>query len=176
MPGCQAVWYGVTVNFGGEREPHADTPKGCPMNYSPSVLINSVLGGMAVTVGLWLLLGDLSVATTVIIVVGGTIVLVRMSPTVAHVWAWSLFLLGLESLAWPFQMLGELSSLGPEPPLEDMQRIFTAVLFGLFSGVFWLTFAYGIYRRIQGKLVTNRDTVDGSVSKAKAKAMRKKNR
>jgi len=44
----------------------------------------------------------------------------------------------------------------------------------LFSGVFWLTFAYGIYRRIQGKLVTNRDTVGGSVSKAKAKAMRKK--
>ena len=55
------------------------------MNYSPPVLINSVLGGMAVTVGLWLLLGDLSVATTVIIVVGVTIVLVRMSPTVAHV-------------------------------------------------------------------------------------------
>lgn len=144
------------------------------MNYSPLILVNSVLSGMIVTVGLWLLLGNLSLTTIVIIILGLTVVLAKVSPTVAHVWAWGTLILGMESLAWPFQMLGELSSLGPEPPLEDMQRIFTAVLFGLFSGVFWLTFAYGIYRRIQGKLVTSKDQLHGSISKAKAKARRRK--
>jgi len=43
--------------------------------------------------------------------------------------------------------MADLQKLGPEPPLEEMERIFTAVLFGLFSGVFWVTFAYGIFKR-----------------------------
>ena len=59
--------------------------------------------------------------------------------------------LGVESLAWPFQLIGELEQYGAEPPLEEMSKVFTAVLFGVCSGIFWLTFAYGIYRRTQPK-------------------------
>ena len=33
-------------------------------------------------------------------------------------------------------MLGELQQFGPEPPLEEMSKVFTAVLFGVFSGIF----------------------------------------
>jgi len=84
---------------------------------------------------------------------------------------WSTLLLGLESLAWPFQMVGELEQYGPEPPIEEMSKVFTAVLFGVFSGVFWLTFAYGIYRRTQPKPEEH-----APLTPNQAKAQRKKKR
>ena len=121
------------------------------MIHIPTLLINAVLGAMAVTVGLWFLQGDLSSSVTIIIIVGLTILYAKVCPTAAHVWMWSTLLLGVESLAWPFQLIGELEQYGAEPPLEEMSKVFTAVLFGVFSGIFWLTFAYGIYRRTQPK-------------------------
>ena len=121
------------------------------MACTPTLLVNAVLGAMAVTVGLWFLQGDLSSSAIIIIIVGLTILYAKICPTAAHVWMWSTLLLGVESLAWPFQLLGELEQYGVEPPLEEMSKVFTAVLFGVFSGVFWLTFAYGIYRRAQPK-------------------------
>lgn len=142
------------------------------MSYRPSLLLNAVLAGMAVTVGLWFLRGDLSSAVTILAVVGCTVLFIKMSPTIAHVWMYATLLLGVESIAWPLQMMGDLRTLGPEPPMEDMERIFTAVLFGVFSGVFWLTFAYGIYRRTRPK-VDARVAVPLTTNQAKAK--RKKN-
>lgn len=141
------------------------------MAYTPVFLMNAVLGAMAVTVGLWFLQGDLSSAVTIMMIVGLTILYAKVCPSSAHVWMWSTMLLGVESLAWPFQMMGELQKFGPEPPLEEMSKVFTAVLFGVFSGIFWLTFAYGIYRRTQPK--TEEST---PLSPNQAKAQRKKKR
>ena len=121
------------------------------MTRTPTLVVNAVLGAMAVTVGLWFLRGDLSSSVTIVIIIGLTILYARVCPTAAHVWMWSTLLLGVESLAWPFQLIGELEQYGAEPPLEEMSKVFTAVLFGVFSGIFWLTFAYGIYRRTQPK-------------------------
>ena len=121
------------------------------VNRSIWLHINAILGSLTVTVGLWLLLGELSLTTAVILSLTLAILLSWWSVTIAHVWAVSTLLLGLESLAWPIQQMIDMRTLGPEPPLEDLQRIFTAVLFGLFSGVFWMTFSYGIYRRIRSK-------------------------
>ena len=114
-------------------------------------LINAVLGSLTVTVGLWLLLGELPTVIGLILALGLAGLLAWKSPTIAYVWTASTFLLGLESLAWPLLQMADLQKLGPEPPLEDLQRIFTAVLFGLFSGVFWMTFSYGIYKRTQSQ-------------------------
>ena len=142
-----------------------------PMIHTPTLLVNAVLGAMAVTVGLWFLQGDLSSSVTIVIIVGLTILYAKVCPTAAHVWMWSTLLLGVESLAWPFQLLGELEQYGAEPPLEEMSKVFTAVLFGVFSGIFWLTFAYGIYRRTQPK------TEEPSpLTSNQAKAQRKKKR
>ena len=144
----------------------------CIRDSTPTLLVNVVLGAMAVTLGLWFLLqGDLSSSVTIIIIVGLTIFYTKVCPTAAHVWMWSTLLLGVESLAWPFQLLGELEQYGAEPPLEEMSKVFTAVLFGVFSGIFWLTFAYGIYRRTQPK------TEEPSpLTSNQAKAQRKKKR
>ena len=141
------------------------------MTHTPTLVVNAVLGAMAVTVGLWFLRGDLSSSVTIVIIVGLTILYTKVCPTAAHVWMWSTLLLGVESLAWPFQLIGELEQYGAEPPLEEMSKVFTAVLFGVFSGIFWLTFAYGIYRRTQPK------TEEPSpLTSNQAKAQRKKKR
>ena len=121
------------------------------MPYSPKFLVNAVLGAMAVVGGLWLLSGGLSVAVTVMVVVGLVVVFAKTCPGVAHVWMWATVLLGIESLAWPVPLVLALRQLGPEPPLEAMSEVFTAVLFGVSSGIFWLTFAYGLYRRTYPK-------------------------
>ncbi len=144
------------------------------MPRTPFFFINTVLGAIAVTVGLWFLQGGLSSSVTIVMIVGLTVLYAKVCPTAAHVWMWSTLLLGLESLAWPFQMVGELEQFGPEPPLEEMQRVFTAVLFGVFSGVFWLTFAYGVYRRIQSK--AEAPSHPEALSANQAKAQRRKKR
>ncbi|MCH7614755.1 MAG: hypothetical protein IH978_03305 [Nitrospinae bacterium] len=144
------------------------------MPNTPVFLINAVLGAIVVTVGLWFLQGELSSSITVVMIVGFTILYAKVCPTTGHIWMWSTMLLGLESLSWPFQMVGELEQFGPEPPLEDMQRVFTAVMFGVFSGVFWLTFAYGIFRRIRPK-VEDPSSIE-PLSANQAKAQRRKKR
>ena len=121
------------------------------MNKNLWFLSNAVLGSLTVTIGLWLLLGELTLPTAFVLTMGLAGLLAWQTPTIAHIWAVSTLLLGLESLAWPVLQMEELQKLGPEPPLEDLQRIFTAVLFGLFSGVFWMTFSYGIYKRIRSR-------------------------
>ncbi len=141
-------------------------------NLSVRLLVNAVLGAVAVTGGLWLLQGGLSLGATVVVVVGLMVVFAKTCPGVAQVWMWSTLLLGLESLAWPFLMLGELRQFGPEPPLEEMSRVFTAVLFGVFSGIFWLTFAYGLYRRTQA----GPQEPPAPLTPNQAKAKRKKQR
>ncbi len=142
------------------------------MPQSPTFFVNAILGAIAVTVGLWFLQGDLSSAITIIMIVGLTVLFAKICPTTGHVWMWSTLLLGLESLAWPFQMLGTLEQFGPEPPIEEMERVFTAVLFGLFSGIFWLTFAYGIYRRTKPKVEDSSEPLSANQAKAKRKRTR----
>ena len=113
--------------------------------------LNAVLGSLTVTVGLWLLVGALPVPMGIALAIGLAILLAWNSPSIGSIWAASTLLLGVESLAWPIMQMADLQKLGPEPPLEELERIFTAVLFGLFSGVFWMTFAYGIFKRTRGR-------------------------
>lgn len=142
------------------------------MPNDPKLLVNAVLGAMAVAGGLWFLQGGLSLTVTVLVVVGLAAVLANICQRAAQVWTWSTLLLGLESLAWPFQLVGELRQFGPEPPMEEMSKVFTAVLFGVFSGIFWLTFAYGLYRRSQPP---SEETV-APLTPNQAKAKRRKQR
>ena len=93
------------------------------MIHTPTLLVNAVLGAMAVAVGLWFLQGDLSSSATIFIIVGLTILYAKVCPTAAHVWMWSTLLLGVESLAWPFQLVGELEQYGAEPPIEEMSKV-----------------------------------------------------
>ncbi len=137
--------------------------------------VNAVLGSLAVTVGLWLLVGALPVPTGIAVGICLAILLAWKCPSIGYIWCISTLLLGLESMAWPMMQMADLQKLGPEPPMEELERIFTAVIFGLFSGVFWMTFAYGIYKRTRGH-ITHTPFPEPSSSSAPKKKSKKKSR
>ena len=138
--------------------------------------VNAVLGSVAVTVGLWLLFGALPIPIGIAMAIVLAVVLAWKCPSVGYIWAICTLLLGVESFAWPMMEMTALQQLGPEPPMEDLERIFTAVIFGLFSGVFWMTFAYGIYKRTQGPIIHSSFPIPGSSSPPKKKKSKKKSR
>jgi hypothetical protein len=134
--------------------------------------LNAALGSLTVTVGLWLLVGALPMPIGIALAIGLALLLAWKSPSIGSIWATSTLLLGVESFAWPIMQMTDLQKLGPEPPLEELERIFTAVLFGLFSGVFWMTFAYGIFKRTRDK---NSPTAP-SITAPKTKNQKKQSR
>ncbi len=136
--------------------------------------LNAVVGSLVVTVGLWLLIGSLPVPIGVAMGIALAMLLAWQCPSKGYIWAICTLLLGVESIAWPMMQLADLEKLGPDPPLEDMERIFTAVLFGLFSGVFWMTFAYGIFKRTRGPIIHSSFPEPGSSSSAPKKKTKKK--
>lgn len=116
----------------------------------PNVWIHRLqagLGGVAVAIGFWMLWSSISAAQALGMTLLVAAFLTWRGSSSAHIWAWTTLLLGLESLAWPATtIIQERMTEGP-PSAEQMGQILTAMLFGLFSGVFWITFAYGIWAR-----------------------------
>lgn len=110
--------------------------------------LNALLGSLVVTVGFWLTWGEMSLTLTVALALGAAGFLVWRGSTIALVWAWATLLLGLESLAWPIVTMVRVRMASAEPSDQEMGLILTAVLFGLFSSIFWLTFSYGIFKRM----------------------------
>ncbi len=135
--------------------------------------LNAVLGSLTVIVGLWLLIGAMPVPLGIGLAISLAILLAWKCPSMGYIWAICTLLLGVESIAWPMMQMADLQKLGPEPPLEEMERIFTAVLFGLFSGVFWMTFAYGIFKRTRGPIIHSSFPVPTPSSPKKKKSKKK---
>jgi len=110
-------------------------------------LLNVLLGTAVDTVGFWLIWGDISP----FIVVGWASVvglfLWVMAESISKVWAWSTLLLGIESLVWPIVLMVQLKGTSDTVPESEMGTMLSAVVLGLFSSVFWVSFAYGLFNR-----------------------------
>lgn len=111
-----------------------------------TIRANAVLGSLVVTVGFWLMWGEIPQAAAVAVALGVAGFLVWRGTTVALIWAWTTLLLGLESLAWPILIMIRLRIQTTQPTDEQMIDMLTKILFGLFSAVFWASFSYGIFR------------------------------
>lgn len=135
--------------------------------------VNAVFGSLAVTVGLWLLIGALPVPIGIAMGIGLAILLAWKCPSIGYIWTICTLLLGVESMAWAMMQVTDLQKLGREPTMEEMENIFPAVMLGLFSGVFWMTFAYGIYKRIQGPIIHTPFPEPASSSPPKKKSKKK---
>ncbi len=111
------------------------------------MLLNALLGTLVAVVGFWLVGRDLSpiVLTGLILSVGGF--LWWRARSLTEVWAWTTLLLGLESLAWPLTLMIQLKHASEIPSDEEMGTILSAVVLGLFSSVFWISFSYGLFKR-----------------------------
>ena len=117
-----------------------------------SLRLNAVLASVAVTVGFWLIWEALPVSLAVLtaLVVAGF--LVWKSETTGTVWAWATLCLGIESLAWPLVTMVQVRMTASEPTEQQMGSILVAMLFGLFSAIFWTTFAYGLFKRTKKQM------------------------
>lgn len=114
-----------------------------------AIQANSVLATVVVSVGAWLVWGSLPIVWTVALAGGILLFLLRQGTTIGKIWAWSTFLLGIESLAWPVITMVRLRTSSSQPSDEEMGLVLNAVLFGLFSSVFWISFAFGLFKREQ---------------------------
>lgn len=110
--------------------------------------LNAVLGSLVVTVGFWLMMGELAPAVAAAVAVGAAGFLAWRGATAGGVWAWATLLLGVESLAWPITTMVRVRLVTETPSDEQMGEIVKSVLGGGVAAIFWLSFAYGIFRWI----------------------------
>ena len=125
--------------------------------------LNAVLGSLVVTLGFWLVWGQLPALFFALVGVGVAAFLLWRAETIGTVWAWATLLLGLESFAWPVATMVQVkltADQGAQPTDEQMGLILTAVLFGLFSSIFWLTFSYGLFKRMVWKQPNTSEPAD----------------
>lgn len=110
-------------------------------------LLNCLLGVLVAVVGFWLIWGTVDP----IIVLGWALVvgtfLWLKAKSITEIWAWATLLLGLESFAWPVVLMIQLKGSSELLPESEMGTILSAVVLGLFSSVFWVTFSYGLFKR-----------------------------
>ncbi len=108
---------------------------------------NLFLGTAVSAVGFWLLWETLppAAATGWVFGVGGFLWWKSRSTT--EVWAWTTLLLGLESFAWPLALMIQFKNTSGTLRDDEMGAILSAVVLGLFSSVFWISFSYGLFKR-----------------------------
>lgn len=113
--------------------------------------LHAVLGAVAVTVGLWLAVGEVPVEGLAAVALAVAGFLAWQGTTLGRVWAWASLLIGLDSLAWPLITMVRISRVTQQPDDQQMGQILGAVVTGLFAAVFWLSFSWGIFRWIKRK-------------------------
>ena len=119
--------------------------------------LNALLGSLVVATGAWLAWDSFSLWEIVLVAGGVAGFLIWKGRTIGLVWAWATLLLGMESLAWPIVTMVQVRSITIEPTDEQMGTILSAVLMGLISAVFWITFSYGLFKRT-GQSITASST------------------
>jgi hypothetical protein len=112
------------------------------------IFLNLSLGTLVAAVGFWLIWGG---TVSPVIVVGWALIvglfLWFMTQSITELWAWCTLLLGLESFAWPLVLMIQLRGQTDSLPESEMGTILSAVVLGLFSSVFWVSFSYGLFKR-----------------------------
>lgn len=112
------------------------------------IFLNLSLGTLVTAIGFWLIWGG---TISPVIVVGWALAvglfLWVMASSITELWAWSTLLLGLESFAWPLVLMIQLRGQAESLPESEMGTILSAVVLGLFSSVFWISFSYGLFKR-----------------------------
>ncbi|MEC4890927.1 MAG: hypothetical protein RI101_12805 [Nitrospira sp.] len=118
-----------------------------PLTSQNLIQLNIGLGTLVVAAGFWLLWGAVPTA----VMVGWTLLvagfLLWKGRTITKIWAWSTLLVGLESFAWPLNLMVQLKSATTTPSDEEMGTVLSAVVLGLFAAVFWISFSYGLFKR-----------------------------
>jgi hypothetical protein len=113
--------------------------------------IHALLGGIVVAGGAFVMWEQADSPWTLVFAVAAITFLWWKGRTIGTVWAWTTLGLGIESMAWPIATMVQIRSGGSQPTEEQMGTILNAVLFGLFSSVFWVTFAFGLFKHVRDR-------------------------
>lgn len=111
--------------------------------------LHALLGGLVVAGGVFVMWEQAGVVWTLLIAAVATAVLLWRGRSIGAVWAWTTLGLGIESMTWPIVTMVRIRMEGVQPTEEQMGTILNAVLFGLFTSVFWVTFAFGLFKRLR---------------------------
>jgi len=110
-------------------------------------LLNLVLGTVVAAVGFWLIWGSVSPFLVLGWAFAVGLFLCVMADSISKIWAWSTLLLGIESFVWPLVLMVQLKGASDTVPEAEMGTMLSAVVLGLFSSVFWVSFSYGLFNR-----------------------------
>jgi hypothetical protein len=111
--------------------------------------LHALLGGLVVAGGVFVMWEQAGVFWTLLIATVTTAFLLWRGRSIGTVWAWTTLGLGIESMTWPIVTMVRIRMEGTQPTEEQMGSILNAVLFGLFTSVFWVTFAFGLFKRLR---------------------------
>lgn len=111
--------------------------------------LHALLGGLVVAGGVFVMWEQAGVVWTLLIAAVATAVLLWRGRSIGAVWAWTTLGLGIESMTWPIVTMVRIRMEGIQPTEEQMGTILNAVLFGLFTSVFWVTFSFGLFKRLR---------------------------
>ncbi len=109
--------------------------------------LNLVLGTLVTTVGFWIIWGGAWPGVVAAWALAAGTFLWWKAKSVTEIWAWSTLGLGLESVIWPLQRMVQLNGVAETLSDDEMGAMLSAVVLGLFSSVFWLSFSYGLFKR-----------------------------
>lgn len=112
--------------------------------------LNALLASCMVAVGAWLAWDALSPIGVLLVAAGVAGWLLWSSYTIGRVWAWATLLLGVESFSWPLLTMVRINGATAQPTEEQMGTILSAIVAGLLSAVFWVSFSYGLFKRDGG--------------------------
>ncbi len=138
--------------------------------------LNAFLGSLVVAAGAWLAWDSFSPWGIVLVAGAAAGLLLWQGRTISLVWAWATLLVGLESLAWPIMTMVQVRSITTEPTDDQMGAILSAVLTGIFSAVFWITFSCGLFKRASRPTPVPSSEAPGSLPPAPQLARSRKNR
>ncbi len=113
--------------------------------------MNALLGGLVVAGGIFVMWDQAGLVWTLLVAIAATGFLLWRGQSIGAVWAWTTLGLGIESMTWPIVTMVRIRMEGIQPTEEQMGTILNAVLFGLFTSVFWVTFALGLFKRLRAQ-------------------------
>ena len=92
------------------------------------IILNLILGTLVTTIGFWILQGAASQGIVALwaFTVGGF--LWWRVRSITELWAWATLLLGLESFAWPINVMIQLKGVSETPSQDQMETMLMAVV------------------------------------------------
>lgn len=133
---------------------------------------HALLGGLVVAIGVVVMWEHAVLLWALLVGAIATAFLLWKGRNIGAVWAWTTLGLGVESLTWPILTLVQMRMGGSEPTEAQMETVLNAVIFGLFTSVFWVTFAFGLFKRLREQQAPMAPATESPPSRKKKKRAR----